>query len=213
MLLYLSKHHKHIDSVQLKEIEYKEVRLRPLPTNLQLYSLQLDWVHLQVQLGDGLQGVLRAPDLKQLRLHKCRLDGVGADALSHLPARLEHLSIHELCIIYEPFQLSTGMLQQLQQLTYLELACIKLQGPAQDANALQPLQALTGLVDLRLVSIVNVQFGDGDILTASILAGINRLTCLALRGCKMEPGVLAGKTQLQRLNCLMVNISGGAAGV
>jgi hypothetical protein len=104
-------------------------------------------------------------------------------------------------------------LQRLQQLTHLELASIKLQGPDQGANALQPLQALTGLVDLQLVATAGVQFGDEDIPTASILAGMHRLTCLALHGCKMEPGVLADKTQLQRLDCFMVSISGGATGV
>jgi hypothetical protein len=71
VLQYLSKHHKHIDSVQLQAIDYKAVVLRLLPANLQLRSLQLDWVHLQVHPDDGLHSVLRAAALKHLRLHVC----------------------------------------------------------------------------------------------------------------------------------------------
>jgi hypothetical protein len=221
VMQYLNKHHQHIDSVQLKS----RAVLSALPINLQLRSLQLDWVGLQVQPGDGFHDVLGAAGiaLKQLRLNECTLVGdVGADVLSHLPAGLEHLSISELRLsatpVYRDTQhlvFQTGMLQTLQQLTHLQLALIKLQGPGQVANALQPLQALTGLVDLRLAGMWR-HLDDTDsplIATTSLLSSMPLLTRLDLDKCKLEGGILAGKTQLQHLSLVRCSSSDGAAGV
>ena len=137
--------------------------------------------------------------LKQLQLRDCVLldgdEGLAA-AMSQLPAGLEHLGISQVTSSrylqgYACFP--TGVLQWLQQLTYLELACIQLQRPDEASPTLQPLQALARLVDLQL---------HADIMwsvTASMLLETQKLTRLSVRSCSVEPGVLAGKTQLQHL--------------
>jgi hypothetical protein len=104
------------------------------------------------------------------------------------------------------------MLQQLQQLTYLELGKMFLQGPAADNPALQPLQLLTCLRHLCI---------DGDIperksyhITASMLSG--NLSHLELHRCRMEPSALAGKTCLQHMvlsECTWVDCAMGLAQV
>jgi hypothetical protein len=105
VLLYLRKHGKHIDSIDIKG--------RPrnnredltasiiLPSNLQLSSLQLSYLKVQLQPGHGFQGVLGCAGvqtLKKLRLSSCELPNEAAAqgltaALSELPAGLEHLCI------------------------------------------------------------------------------------------------------------------------
>jgi hypothetical protein len=50
------------------------------------------------------------------------------------------------------FFLSLYLLLQLQELTYLELADIWLRGPGGATPVLQPLEALTRLVDLRIAA-------------------------------------------------------------
>ena len=177
---------------------------------------------LQMQEGDGFQGVLgpaaKLAGLKQLRLRDFDLVPQAerwAAALLQLPAGLEHLSINGevVNVTYDPspLQLPTGFLQRLQQLTYLELVYVELQGPVDDAStALQPLQALTRLVDLR----VN-PFDQLESITCEMLSGTYHLTHLELMACKLEPCVLAGKSKLQHLHlpdCRPVGAS-AAAGV
>jgi hypothetical protein len=112
-------------------------------------------------------------------------------------------------------------LQQLQQLTYLELTRCRLKSPAEGELALQPLQALALLQDLRLAADdgeLDKLPADDDRLTASMLAGAHHLTCLEVSGCWhedepfwVEPGVLVGKTQLQHLqlaNCCIGSLAG-----
>jgi hypothetical protein len=108
----------------------------------------------------------------------------------------------------------TGVLQQLQQLTYLELAHIWVLGPDQDQPALQPLQALTRLVDLRLISVgAPGSQEEGSEITASMLACMHNLTSLQLSfDLEVEPGALAGKTKLQHLELYHCNVPGGRAG-
>jgi hypothetical protein len=114
-----------------------------------LGSLQIDWLSVQLQPGDGFEGVLGAAAtvaaLKQLRLESCALpygnDGAAeglAAALLLLPAGLAHLSVRDLFTddggedtINVEFP--TGTLQPLQQLTYLELAQLQLKGPDQES--------------------------------------------------------------------------------
>jgi hypothetical protein len=104
----------------------------------------------QLQPGDGFQGVLGAADraagLKQLRLSSCTLingdEGLAA-ALDKLTAGLEHLSIEGLSSNEARTCFPTAVLERLQQLTYLELAGVRVQRPDQATPTLQPLQALT----------------------------------------------------------------------
>ena len=135
-----------------------------------------------------------------------RAEQALASALSLLPAGMEHLSFSTS---KEPFP--TGVLAQMQQLTYLELSHVMVQptGTAADAHsrALQPLQALTRLVDLQL------DLKDEVWLHAASLAGMAHLTRLQVKQCRVEPAALAGKTQLQHLGLDRCSIPGGAAGV
>mgnify|MGYP001807073973 CR=1 FL=1 len=226
VLLYLSKHGQHVDSTQMEGPEGRTVALRALPYNVQLGSLQLSRVRVQLPPKHGLEGVLgpaaRVAGLKQLRLDSCDLPYIHvtdnlAAALSLLPAGLEHLSIRRLVTMGGwgvPFPM--GMLQQLQQLTYFELADMWLKGPDQEQQALQPLQALTRLADLRLVGLKarsTVEREYTDKIFASMLSGTHNLTCLVLSGVvELQPGVLAGKTKLQRLELHYCAVPGGAAG-
>jgi hypothetical protein len=104
--LYLRKHGKHVDSIDLKG--------RPrnnredltasfiLPPNLQLSSLQLSYLKVQLQPGHGFHGVLGCAGvqtLKKLRLSSSDLPNEAAAmaltaALSELPAGLDHLCSH-----------------------------------------------------------------------------------------------------------------------
>jgi hypothetical protein len=222
VVLYLSNHGQHVRSVSLKRTEEAEyVKLRQLPPGLQLEQLQFEGMHLRLHPGNGCRGVLGAAAdiaaLKQLRLYGCafltsvRYDGTTmvppeelAAALQQLPAGLEHLSLRTPSMVHQ--HLPTGVLQRLQQLSYLELVGFTLQAPGQGANALQPLEALTGLVDLRLSC-------QGRMLVAAdMLSGTHHLTRLELRSCSVEPAVMAGKTRLQHLEIVSGHIR-GASGV
>jgi hypothetical protein len=102
---------------------------------------------------------------------------------------------------------STAALSGLQQLTYLELAELKLQGPEQGGPALQPLQGLTCLADLRLC------LKEPTAVEISIIARARQLTRLQLSGlAKLGPGALAALTQLQHLQLVQKSITYGAVG-
>ena len=207
LLPYLGKHGQHVDSMVVRGAwDFSDwvaaPSLRQLPTSLQLTSLQLEALKVQLQPGNGFQGVLRPGlPLKQLRLGAasgCCLqdeEDVLAAALHGLPA-LEHFSIVDL---YD--HLAEGMLQELQQLTYLDLYNCQLD---YGGTSLQPLQALTGLVDLRVSGQTYHPF------TTDMLSGLCSLTRLVL-DCwfdRLEPAGLAGKTQLQHLSLYHCNIAG-----
>jgi hypothetical protein len=98
------------------------------------------------------------------------------------------------------------VLQQLLYLTHLERGNVDPVGPDDASPALQPLQALTRLVDLHLEAL-------GQVITSSMLSGMLHLTSLRLMGMKLEPGALAGKTGLQSLRLRGFQTVGGAAGV
>lgn len=110
ILLYLSKHGQHVSSISLGSDVTRNITVRLLPsTNLQLDSLQLSDLHLQLlpagsscdngQPKGGVLGYDCVSSLKQLRLSSCVLldgddygeEGLSA-ALSLLPD-LEHLSL------------------------------------------------------------------------------------------------------------------------
>ena len=211
------------------------VCLYNLPSNLHLSTLQLDTVflpedRLRLRPGQGLYGVLTCPavaSLKQLQLYDCELlDGGDVDALrlalEQLPKDLEHLSLRNLLWNSNNAQLDTSVLERLLELTHLELAGFEVLGPFYDLPVLQPLQELTKLADLRLEDLFEEgAFGTGSTvkITASMLSGTQGLTCLEVSGksieervMEVEPGVLAGKTQLQHLLLQDCRISGAAAG-
>ena len=206
VLRYLEKHAKHVDSLELEGgVKFGRTALGALPMDLRLRSLHLDKWQLQ---GVGLQGKLgplgEVSALKQLCLRHCEvLDGMAdvlAATLLRLPAGLEHLCIsglHRSTNIDMDF--AARVIQQLQGLTYLELADLKL--PAVDpvrgqaSPALQSLRSLTQLRDLRLDDV-----RDDMTITASMLSGMRDLTRLELCcSVKLQPGALAGKTRLQHL--------------
>ena len=182
-----------------------KLRVDRLPRNLQLYSLQLSSMCLSAA---ALQDTFRITALKKLRLSDCKLPHtdlkVLAAALPQLPAELEHLSISKVVIAGrdgEGVKIPPAVLARLQQLTYLELAHAWASGDAEAGPAVQPLQALTRLVDLRLVAVE----AEDDRIPASVLSGTQGLTCLQLnlRHCGssvIEADVLDGKTLLQHLD-------------
>jgi hypothetical protein len=214
VMVYLGKHHQHVDSFELVGAAVPSTQIRQLPEQLQLTSLQLERLFLQLKPAYGFQGVLGAAAspaaLKQLRLSTCHLLGSGAAqvlaaALSQLPAGLEHLTICELYCGGQSVPFPAGMLQQLQHLTYLQLGEVDVVGPDEASPTLQPLQALTRLVGLKL----DLQ----DKITSSMLSGMQHLTRLELVDAVcLEPGALAGKTQMQHLCLVGCKIAGDAAG-
>mgnify|MGYP001807302582 CR=1 FL=1 len=140
-----------------------------------------------------------------------------AAALSLLPAGLEHLGIRSLLFNSSltpehDLGISTAMLQDLQQLTYLELAGNKIQKFDHDSAVLQPLQAFASLVDLRLNSqSLHLNAAVDFDLTASMLSGAHRLTRLEVRADTWEADVLSGKSQLQHLHIPFSKLTGGSA--
>ena len=131
---YLGEYGEHVDRLELIGVQVNpgpQVSLSQVPPELQLSSLQLQGLCLQLQPGNGSQGVLRAAAavaaLKQLKLSDCEvLDDLPVEALtaalSQLPAGLEHLCINGInSAVVDVVQLTAGVLQQLQHLTHLEL--------------------------------------------------------------------------------------------
>jgi hypothetical protein len=117
----------------------------------------------------------------------------GLAAALALLTGLGHLSIRSECRIPQE------VLPRLQQLTYLELASFNvkihpLKGPGQLVTALQSIQHVTRLVDLRLAPIVRI------VINSETLSSMQYLTRLALSGCAaLGPGSLDAHTQLQHL--------------
>jgi hypothetical protein len=240
VLLYLSKHGGHIDSVKLKGDGGGKVALRHLPDGLHLSSLQLSQLDMQLLPGYGFLGIVpeATPQstLKHLQLSSCHVSGSAAterfaEALSLLPAGLQHLSLRSLSCNNQMAQFPTAVLQQLQQLTYLELADVSVLGPTKTSpvlQPLQPLQALTRLEHLRLCDVHAEPRGvEGGMrrptsrFTANMLSGASHLTHLELSTGSVvgavvwhvEPGALDGKTRLHHLNLSRCNIVGGAEGI
>jgi hypothetical protein len=96
LLPYLTKHGQHVGSIELS-CDLRSITLHQLPPMLHLTSLQFYGFQLQLQAGNGLQGLLGCAGLplKRLRLSCCKLiDGQKGLAawLSRLPD-LEHLSM------------------------------------------------------------------------------------------------------------------------
>ena len=227
VLLYLGKHGSHVGHIQLKNDPCWSASLFQLPGNLRLSSLQLESLCLHLRPHCSIQGVLGdaavVAGLKQGRLRWCQLfddDEELAAALMRLPPGLEHLSIYgmysesDLDDRKQPVCVPVDALQQLLQLTFLELSCSIKQGPDKACPALQPLTALTRLVDLRLHG-VEVDGGDGhSVISAAMLSGAYLLTRLQLSGVvEVEPGVLTGKTKLQHLQlveCVLLGRDGEA---
>jgi hypothetical protein len=199
MCMYLTKHSQHIDRIHLKATR-DEVSIRQLPATLRLHSFVCENICVQLQPGEGFQGVLGLAALKQLQLRRCELLPTGADeglevALSQLPAGFEHLSISMIHFgnVWSQASLNSGALQQLQQLTYLDLTYLNLKRPSQGEPALQALKSLPQLARLRLTSNSN------DTIDASVFAGMRSLTWLELSGFILESDGLSGSTQLQHL--------------
>jgi hypothetical protein len=231
VLLYLGKHGSLVDRLDLRGKGDVPACLHQLPPSMHPTSLQLNCLRLQVQPGNGYEGVLGAAAgvaaLKQLRLKSCHITDEAWNsgrvaALPQLPTRLEHLS---LCHVYSNHRCATfhtTVLQPLQQLTYLAIAGMDLHGADKSSPVLRPLQALTRLVDLRvdnghyqwLIKMYSLFTERRDhSITASMLAGAKHLTRLELQECSVEAGVLAGKTLLQHLWLSSCDVSGGATGV
>jgi hypothetical protein len=98
-------------------------------------------------------------------------------------------------------RLSLAILQPLQHLTYLELSVVHVFTHDPASPGLQPLQALTRLVDLRLGRL-SAAAVDGVRVTARVTASsLSGATCLTRLECfgGFEPGALAGKTRLRHL--------------
>ena len=198
LLRYLSKYGHQVDSMDLTCSRFDRIRLCQLPDHLHLSSLKLAHPELQLQPGSGVQGVVRpGVPLKQLQLQDCKLvDGAEglAAALSVLPG-LQHLSfsavswrLHYGCVFL------TSALSALQQLTHLELLGVEVQGPDQGGLALQPLQYLTQLKDLRLY------LAAAAAIDSSMLSGLQCLARLELTGqATLRPGALGTLAQLQHL--------------
>ena len=228
---YLNKHGQHLDSISLEGHWDGSVSLRELPAHLQLSSMQLGQLCLQLlptpsaswgqwqQLSGrgapyiGHRGVLSnaaTSALKQLRLNACQLiDGYEGLAAA-LPIGLEHLSIvgarpTRLQFAAPTLGFPTKALEALQQLTFLQLGNMCLQGPDRDTPTLQTLQALTRLVDLRIDASAEVR------IHARMLSSMCCLTHLRLHRCKIEQGTLAGRTQLQHVSLVQCEWADGAA--
>jgi hypothetical protein len=213
VLLYLTHHGQHIDSIDLDGL-HNSAFLEQLPhRKLQgLSSLICNRMRLLVQPWVGFQHESggMAP-LKKLQLDHCTLHGRQeglAEALSLLP-ELQHLSFVGNSFDgpgFAPFPCSA--LPLLQEVTYLELACCVVLDP----DGLHHLQVLTRLQDLRLVRLCV------DTIQASMLSGLHHLTRLHVgegigSTSVFEPDALAGKTQLQHLEVVRYCIAGGSAGV
>jgi hypothetical protein len=209
MLKYLSKYGQHIERVDI--CGSHTVQLSYLPANLQLSSLRLYEVSMHSSCVVGL-----AASLNELELCTCTLlDGAeGLTAALALMPGLQHLRVVDLKHT-QGIKLATQVLPGLQQLTYLALSGVELEGHDQEVPALQPLQALTQLKDLRLV------FRMTSTLTSSILSGMQQLTRLRYYCgsdssddfAELGPGAISALTKLQHLQLYEVCLPGTAQGL
>jgi hypothetical protein len=200
---YVELHaHSSDDSDTESDEEEESVVLWQLPASMQLHSLKLSNIVLNCwrQGDEGFQGVLAAgAPLKRLQLSECLLpdtcDATLTAALAELPA-LEHLSIHDFRMLDHDgpawFGFHTDALDNMQQLTYLELSDVPL--VPEEPN----LQALTRLVDLRLHVLADPSHEES--VPKDMLSGVSSLTRLELSGFTgLDGRVLAGKPMLQHL--------------
>jgi hypothetical protein len=212
-----------------------------IPAKLQqLSSLQLSNVDVQLKPKHGMLGIAGLTALKRLCLNSCHLyhDEELTAMLYQLSATLEHLSIECVYTGYDSWQadeyhpkrrssntgyevcINTDAFQNMQHLTYLSLCWVGLQStdsqgsalqpPNPRGNALQSLHTLTSLVDLRLD-----HTDADDNIFPKIISGNHKLTRLEVSPCfggRLQPAVLAGKTQLQHLK-VEGEIAGGSAGM
>lgn len=204
VMKYLHKHTAHVKELQLEAMPDARLQLQHIPAGLQLETLDVKGMQLQLAPGRSSRGVLQADmPLTQLRLAGCMLlDGAaGLPAALPLLTSLQHLLVTDPCTSSghgqrhnraPPFP--AQVLQQLQQLTALELSGVKV-----DRNALQALALLTCLRKLRLLPANSIS------ITTPLLAGMRHLTALQLGTtnlsvAELEPAALAGLTQLQHLD-------------
>jgi hypothetical protein len=157
LLPYLTAHGQHVGSIELS-CDWNSITLHHLPPMDQLTSLQFECFKLQLQAGNGFQGVLGSAGLllKRLRLESCNLlDGQRGLAISLTRLLgMEHLSMQCINTNEYYFIFSTAVLRRLQQLTHLELNSIGLQyNHRRKEDPLQPLLALTRLSSLHLAPI------------------------------------------------------------
>jgi hypothetical protein len=233
VMLYLARHGRHIDSVtiygQPEEssgvwlLSVLPLSVCQLPPDLQLSSLQLSCLTVQLLPGNGSQGVLQAaaantPHLKQLRLQRCALLDGGdslATALLQLPG-LEHLSLDGITggKRTDSINFEAGVLQQLQQLTYLKIyelgdgafepgalagktklqhleldGCWLSGGAAVVAALMSQLQHLQQLTHLDLHSTLRSQHATAPAAAYSALTAGSKLQYLRLSECTLAAGV------------------------
>jgi hypothetical protein len=222
LLPYLRKHGQRCGSITLMEYnaDGDTVSLRQLVPSFHLTSLHLERLNVQLWPGNGFEGVLGPAGLplKQLHLEHCTLlDGAEgfAAVLPQLPG-LEHLTVHQ-SFFRNMYTTSIGVLQQLQQLTHLELAGVGLQCTADQAQSItRLLQALPRLVHLRLSSRLVLppehQLLDNHALQddTSAWSGSHQLTYLWLPAGDFDPNILAGMSRLRHLQQSVCKLLGGA---
>jgi hypothetical protein len=93
VVMYLTQHGHHLDSLDIRNTTASAAAISELPPDLQLTSLQFEMLRVQLQPGNGSQGVLRAAALKQLELRECSLlDDRPAEALEAAVVRLPALA-------------------------------------------------------------------------------------------------------------------------
>jgi hypothetical protein len=182
LLLYLSRHGQHVSSLDVRHPSgWKRVSLQELPPGLQLDSLCLENMSMQLCAGSSRRGVLESlAALTQLQLLECcltddestRLEG----ALQQLPT-LRHLKV--VCMRRKAgdkyskdlFVVNSHVLQQLHGLTHLELEHCDL-----NLAAPEPQPQLSNLQGLRLRDF-KPMYSD----TACLLASMQHLTMLELQ--------------------------------
>jgi hypothetical protein len=215
--------------------------IRELPPALQLTTLQLESLGLQLRQGDGSRGMLEAfgmSALKQLQLFDCRVLDAGpeelAAALLQLPPGLEHLSIRDVRLGVDSnvrdsddsgsdgsgsdsdiniFSDSSGDVEDL--LPFITGALPRLQQLTFLELAVHDADARSpALRPLQaLTRLVHLRLSAYVLVTAELLSGMQQLTRLDLVYCSYEPDVLAGKTRLQHLDTCLCDVVGAAGKV
>jgi hypothetical protein len=198
ILYYLGRQRtgQRIDSLRLRGIYGMGLRLRWLPVHLQLHSLDIACMAVQLQPGNGFEGILR---LQQQPLKKLRLVQVHIfDSHLTLPAgsSLQHLELSPVLTAAPKPLLAVEQLQQQQQLTYLDLAGVPLQYSGQVSSSLQFVGVLDQLRDLRVMGAYDLPQG--------VLANLTKLERIILTARSLAVGVLLELQRLQELSHLVL---------
>lgn len=213
LLLYISNHRQHINSIAVTAFG---VDLDNLPADLSINSLSLEGARVQLHASNGCQGVLASsPALQTLQLRGCEVMEGAAGLAAALPL-LHGLQQLEVVRCRQSarqgfLEFPGAILQDMQRLTSLNLAVCLGEPQHHSDCVVHHLHHLTNLEQLQLTAVSSAMHmmltPSKVVLTAELLSGLTQLSYIQLSLLAVEPAILAGKPHLQHVALNRVHLS------